>query len=171
MATDRDGHRLARGEVRPLTAGETALARDIFGSALEPAGVTVRRRKWFPFQPRQTVMAPCGHIHFHPAGSLYCDDFSTAGPSAQGLFVHELTHVWQTQRHGRWWLPLRRHPFCRYDYTLKADWPIERYGIEQQAEIVRHAWFSRMGWRIPDDHSPQILDCLLRSVQQRTRRS
>lgn len=156
------------GASRGLTAGERRLAREVFGPGLALDPITIRRRKWFPLQPRQTVMAPCGHIHFHPLGGLYHDDFAVAGPAAQGLFVHELTHVWQTQCHGRWWLPLRRHPFCRYDYHLNPDWPLERYGIEQQAEIVRHAWMSRVGLRIPDDHAPEILERLLASVQQRT---
>ena len=43
---------------------------------------------------------------------------------------------------------LRRHPFCRYDYALKPGWPLERYGIEQQAEIVRHAFLLRNGVRL-----------------------
>ena len=94
-------------------------------------------------------MAPCGHIHFHPAGSAYCDDFAEAAPSRQGLFIHELTHVWQTQRRGRLYLPVHRHPFCRYDYSLKPGWTLERYGIEQQAEIVRHAFLLRQGIAVP----------------------
>jgi hypothetical protein len=56
-----------------------------------------------------------------------------------------MTHVWQSQRNGRLHLPLRRHPFCRYDYVLKPGWPLTRYGIEQQAEIVRHAFLLRRG--------------------------
>jgi hypothetical protein len=28
--------------------------------------VRLVRGKWWPFQPRGIVMAPCGHIHFHP---------------------------------------------------------------------------------------------------------
>ena len=166
-ASARD-HALPAGAERPLTPGERALAHEVFGSSLALDDIRIRRRKWFPFQPRDTVMAPCGHVHFHPAGSSYCDDFAQASRGTQGLLVHELTHVWQTQRHGRWWLPLRRYPFCRYDYVLKPDWPFERYGIEQQAEIVRHAWFNRIGARIPADHPPEILERLLRSVQQRT---
>ena len=90
-------------------------------------------------------MAPTGTIHFHPAGDGYRDDFSAASLSSQGLFIHEMTHVWQTQRRGRWWLPLMRHPFCRYGYTLRPDLPFERYGIEQQAEIVRHAFLGAHG--------------------------
>tara|TARA_R110002167_G_scaffold176954_1_gene376699 strand:+ start:989 stop:1222 length:234 start_codon:yes stop_codon:yes gene_type:complete len=56
-----------------------------------------------------------------------------------------MTHVWQTQQKGRWYLPLMRHPFCRYDYALQPDWPLERYGIEQQAEIVRHVFLLGRG--------------------------
>ena len=115
----------------------------MFGPAIDTAAVRIRRRKWFPFQPRETVMAPCGHIHFHPAGSRYRADFSVAETSLAGLFVHEMVHVWQAQQRGRWWLPLMRHPFCRYAYVLTPGKPFHRYGIEQQAEIVRHAWSAR----------------------------
>ena len=130
---------------RPLTSSERALAQAMFGSAIDYDSVTVRRRKWFPFQPRNTVMAPCGHIHIHPRSELWRDDFAEAHVGLQGLFLHELTHVWQTQQRGRYYLPLMRHPFCRYGYTLQPDWPLERYGIEQQAEIVRHAFLLRNG--------------------------
>jgi hypothetical protein len=107
--------------------------------------VRVRRRKWFPFQPLGTVMAPCGHLHFHPRTPLYREDFAQGPLGLQGLFIHEMTHVWQTQRRGRWYLPLMRHPLCRYDYALRPGWTLERYGIEQQAEIVRHAFLLGLG--------------------------
>ena len=79
---------------------------------------------------------------------MYSDDFATQGPDLQGLFVHEMTHVWQAQRKGRWYLPLMRHPFCRYDYDLRPGWPLERYGIEQQAEIVRHVFLLSQGHKV-----------------------
>jgi hypothetical protein len=113
------------------------------------AAVRIRRRRWFPLQPVDTVMAPCGHIHFHPRCELYADDFSRAPASAQGLFIHEMTHVWQAQAKGRWYLPLMRHPLCRYDYALRPGWKLDRYGIEQQAEIVRHAFLLSRGLRVP----------------------
>lgn len=128
-----------------MTAGEIDLARSIFDDAIDYRHVSIRRRKWFPLQPRRTTMAPRGHIHFHPAGTAYCDDFSQTSTLQQGLFIHEMTHVWQTQRKGSWYLLLHRHPFCRYDYCLKPGWKLERYGIEQQAEIVRHAFLLRNG--------------------------
>jgi len=59
-------------------------------------------------------MAPTGHIWFHPDGGGWSDDFSEETLSRQGFFIHELTHVWQSQNGGRFYLPLMRHPFCRY---------------------------------------------------------
>jgi hypothetical protein len=120
----------------------------MFGAAIDCDPVRLRRRRWHPFQPRGTLMAPCGHIHFHPASPWYCDDFAKGDVRLQGLFLHEMTHVWQTQQRGRWYLPLMRHPFCRYDYSLKPGWSLSRYGIEQQAEIVRHAFLLRSGFKL-----------------------
>ena len=93
-------------------------------------------------------MAPRGHVHFHPLGEHYCDDFSLVSPIRQGLFIHEMTHVWQAQTLGDWYLLFHRHPFCRYHYSLKPGWKLEQYGIEQQAEIVRHAFLLRNGVRL-----------------------
>lgn len=119
--------------------------RSVFGTAIDPAPVRVRRRKWFPFQSARVTMAPCGHLHFHPQSPDYADDFARAGPLLQGHFLHEMTHVWQAQTRGRWYLVLMRHPFATYDYSLKPGWPLHRYGLEQQAEIVRHYWLLTQG--------------------------
>lgn len=131
------------GERRALTAGEVALARSIFGDRIDYAQVQLIRRKWAFFQPVNTVMAPRGNIHFHPRGASYCDDFGCGNLTAQGLFLHEMTHVWQHQQGI--FLPLARHPFCRYSYVMKPGQPFSRYGIEQQAELVRHAFLLRAG--------------------------
>jgi hypothetical protein len=117
----------------------------VFGDAIDCAKVRIRRRRWFPFQPRRVTMAPMGHLHFHPRSDNYCDDFADADLNLQGHFIHEMTHVWQAQAKGRWYLVLWRHPLCRYDYALKPGWPLERYGLEQQAEIVRHAFMLARG--------------------------
>ena len=133
---------------RALTEGEIALARSMFGESIDYGRVRLVRRKWWPFQPRGIVMAPTGNIHFHPADPRWSDDFSTGPLSSQGLFIHEMTHVWQTQKRGRFYLPLMRHPFCRYAYQLREGWTFDRYGLEQQAEIVRHAFMARNGARL-----------------------
>ncbi|HEV2748159.1 MAG TPA: vgr related protein [Allosphingosinicella sp.] len=130
---------------RFLTEGERRLAASVFGTAIDYAPVRIHRRKWFPFQPRKVAMAPCGHIHFHPGGPLWSEDFAADLPWRQALFIHEMTHVWQAQTRGRLYLPLMRHPFCRYAYALKPGQVFERYGLEQQAEIVKHAFMLREG--------------------------
>ncbi len=133
---------------RPLTSGEVALARSVFGDAIDYSKVRLVRRKWWPFQPRGIAMAPTGNIHFHPHGHLWSGDFAAEPLDRQGLFIHEMTHVWQSQTRGRFYLPLMRHPFCRYSYRLEEDRPFGRYGLEQQAEIVRHAFLAEKGFQL-----------------------
>ncbi len=106
-------------------------------------------------------MAPDGEIWCHPAGTTYRDCFASAGLASQGLLIHELTHVWQATRGGRWWLPLMRHPFCRYDYTITPGKPFHRYGIEQQAEIVRHAFLLRQGVEVRGKPSLEVYERVL----------
>lgn len=159
--TAPDRHACPPGGERTLTEGEIALAEAMFGSALDPSHVMIRRRKWFPLQPRTTVMAPCGHIHFHPRCSLYRDDFCAEAVPLQALFIHEMTHVWQAQTRGNWYLPLARHPFCRYHYTFVPDKPFLRYGIEQQAEIVAHAFRARLGGSVPSGAISAELEAIL----------
>lgn len=106
-------------------------------------------------------MAPRGHLHFHPGGSTYCDDFAAQSLIRQGLFIHEMTHVWQTQTMGSWYLVLNRMPWARYAYSLKPGWSLDRYGIEQQAEIVRHAFLLRGGIQVAGVTSKSAYDLLV----------
>lgn len=149
------------GAERALTPGEVALVRTVFGDAIDPAPVRLRRSRFFPLQPRSTVMAPMGHVHFHPEGPHWHDDFALVDLGMQGLFVHEMVHVWQAQMRGRWWLPLMRHPFCRYRYRFDPGKAFAAYGIEQQAELVRHAFVAANG--APAPQAPG-LDSLRRVV-------
>ncbi|MEO5611595.1 MAG: vgr related protein [Sphingomicrobium sp.] len=134
---------------RPLTPGEIALARSVFSAAIDYTRVRLVNRKWWPFQPRAAAMAPTGNIHFHPHGDLWSENFAAEPLNLQGLFIHEMTHVWQTQTRGHFYLPLMRHPFCRYAYILEDGRSFDRYGLEQQAEIVRHLFLGNAGIRLP----------------------
>lgn len=149
------------GGERGLTPGEVQLARSIFGIAIDYEVVTIRRRKWFPFQPRHITMAPRGHLHFHPKGNAYCDDFAREDLVRQGFFIHEMTHVWQSQARGKWYLIFSRMPWARYDYSLKPGWPLTRYGVEQQAEIVKHAFWLRNGVRVAGVSDVSAYDLLV----------
>lgn len=133
------------------------MARSVFGAAIDYGRVRLVRRRWWPFQPREVVMAPTGNIHFHPHSSRWSDDFSKEGLGLQGLFIHEMTHVWQAQTRGRFYLPLMRHPFCRYSYQLQPGRAFDWYGLEQQAEIVRHSFLAARGARHIQCPPPALL--------------
>ena len=137
------------------------MAASIFGSAIEYDAVTVRGEKWFFLQPRETLMAPTGHVHVHPHGSKWSEDYSHERLWLQALFLHELTHVWQAQQRGRYYLPLMRHPFCRYAYELVPGRPFERYGLEQQGEIVRHAYLRRHDYPLEKVPPLEMLESIL----------
>ena len=146
---------------RGLTEGERTLAASVFGTAIDYDRVRLHQRKYWPFHPRSYTMAPDGNLWFHPHGELYSPDFSAENLSLQSHFIHEMTHVWQAQTRGRWYLPLMRHPWCRYNYALEPGKPFARYGIEQQAEIVRHAFLYQRGL-CPAGAPPQdMLEALL----------
>lgn len=135
---------MRRGDAgRPLTHSEIDLATSLFGEAVDYDQVRVHRRKWFPLQPRGAIMAPDGHLWIHPDSDLWSEDYARERLSLQGLFAHEMTHVWQAQTRGRWYLPLMRHPFCRYAYSFKPGRRFDLYGIEQQGEIVRDIFLAR----------------------------
>ena len=130
---------------RSLTPGEKALVRSVFGGAIDCSKVRLIRGKWWPFQPRRSAMAPMGSIYFHPDGGGWSDDFSKEPLGAQAFFIHEMVHVWQAQEGGRFYLPLARHPFCKYRYKFMPGRPFRCYGLEQQAEIVRHIFLAERG--------------------------
>ena len=132
-----------------MTSGEIALARSMFGDSIDYSKVRMVRGKWWPLHPRNAAMAPMGDIWFHPEGGAWSEDFSQETLGRQGFFIHELTHVWQAQAKWRFYLPLMRHPFCRYDYRLRPGQAFDRYGLEQQAEIVRHAFLASCGAQVP----------------------
>jgi len=144
---------------RPLTCEERELARSVFHDSIDLDRVRLYRRKWWPFQPRSVTMAPCGHIFFHPGGSLYCECFARSSLGHQAHFIHELTHVWQHQQGIN--LFLRRLPFARYRYELTPGRSFDDYGIEQQAEMARHAFLMRRGVTVPAAPPLAVLEAIL----------
>jgi hypothetical protein len=102
-------------------------------------------------------MAPMGHIYFHPEGGGWSKDFAAEPLPRQAFFIHEMTHVWQAQKGGRFYLPLMRHPFCRYHYRLKPGKPFRRYGLEQQAELVARRFLDDRGITVADAPPREML--------------
>lgn len=139
--------RRAVADSRALTTGEIALAASVFGQALDPGPVRVNRAKYWALHPWWVTMAPDGHIWCHPNGPNWSPDYAAESAGFQAHFIHELVHVWQYQQGGH--LALRRPPFARYAYALTPGKSFARYGIEQQAMIVEHAFRARRQGR-PD---------------------
>lgn len=129
---------------RPLTEGETALGRSIFGDEIDYAKVRVHNCKWLFFMPGHRPHAPNGHIYFPPGTSCYAADFSLAELRDRSIFIHELAHVWQHQKGvnvaGR--AVLNRN----YDYRRAfLGRPFSRLGVEAQAKMIADYYLLKCG--------------------------
>ena len=123
----------AKGKWRALTTDEINLAESVFRDSIDYSQVRIYNKKFFLFQPKNVAMAPNGNIYFHPKGGLYSDNF--ADTNLKGLFIHEMTHVWQYQQGVN--VALKAMFNRTYSYTLTPGKPLTSYGIEQQGAIVR----------------------------------
>jgi hypothetical protein len=121
---------------RPLTPGETSLARLVFGDAIDYSTVRVHPRGYLPFglQPRHTAMAPNGSLYFPRA--CFRDDFSRCDIANRMWFIHEMTHVWQFQLG----YPVRLRGAIRiglgYGYTLRAGSRLADFNMEAQGNLL-----------------------------------
>ncbi len=135
------GHELGRTQSRPLTAGEVACCRKLFGDAVDYARVRIHGRGWFWFglQLRHTAMAPDGHVWYRPED--YRDDF-TREPAWRLLwFMHEMVHVWQVQLGYpvKWRGALRLG--LTYRYELDPAKRLGDYNMEAQGDLLAD-WFA-----------------------------
>ncbi len=127
---------------RPLTKGEAALAKTVFGDSIDYGAVTISDGKFAGFHPEGTAMAPNGNLYMY---GCYADDYSHLTTRGQSLFIHEMTHVWQYQ--NKILAPIAeavklnlKHKFnyrAAYDYTLEPGKDLTDYNMEQQASIVQ----------------------------------
>lgn len=143
------------GRARRLTAGETRLAGETFGPALDAARVRIWSapvgRGWGlrPFVPGGWLW-PGRTLVVYP-WDLARRDFSDGSLWEQSVFVHELTHAWQSQRGvNLLWAKLRAgdRPGA-YTYRLTEGCRWEAFNIEQQAMIVQHDFLRRRGRPAP----------------------
>ena len=130
------------------------MAASVFGGAIDLDAMRFCLGKWYFLQPTFVTMSPDGNIWLPPKSGRWRDDYATAPLWLRAHIMHELTHVWQHQQGV--FLPLRRHPFCRYRYSYVPGKPFRAYGIEQQAEIVRHAYLLSEGRKVAG--KPRLTD-------------
>lgn len=128
---------------RRLTAGETELARSVFGSSIDYDKVRIHHGRLIPaLQNARTAMSPFGVMHYPPA--LYEADFSQS--NKRHLFIHEMTHIWQHTLGLQLWLDGsilackggygRDLPAYRYDHYLNGRTCLSEFNMEQQADII-----------------------------------
>ncbi len=120
---------------RPLTSGEIALARLVFGSAIDYKRVRVHNTRFIPFLQRKDVcITPNGELYFH--ASRYRADFSDADGREQHWFMHEMAHVWQHQLgYPVMWRGALRIGLS-YDYEPSPELRLCDFNMEAQAEVL-----------------------------------
>ena len=121
---------------RLLHADEIAMARQVFGDAIDYARVRIHNRCYLPFglQPANCAMSPNGSIYFHR--SCYLPNYAAADPPARHWFIHEMTHVWQHQLG----YPVRLRGAIRfrlaYAYALHPDATLADFNMEAQGDVL-----------------------------------
>jgi len=120
--------------VRSLTAGEIAMATQVFKDAIDYSKVRVHAETYIPFQDEDTAVTPNGEIYFHP--KRFKDDFSQEANSEKHWLIHEMTHVWQYQLG----YPVAGRGFFRvglsYEYDLAEDKLLKDYNMEAQGDLI-----------------------------------
>lgn len=140
--------------VRTLTPGEIALARRIFAGKIDYAEVRIHYRHFVFWQGANYIIAPNGHIYLGRNLRHYTD-FSRADVRTQGLFIHEMTHVWQHQcgvnvlLRGALEQAMHFLGFDQYRYRLEPGKALTAYKLEQQGDILRDYFLAQMGQPAP----------------------
>jgi hypothetical protein len=125
--------RMKAFRLRPLTAAEQALTREVFGAGFQPGGVRILAQ---PIIPRPFTPGPW--LIVYPTSEALTD-FTQGSLGDQATLIHEMTHVWQAQRGA--FLPWEKlkagDSHASYVYDLDAQ-TFPQMNIEQQARLVEH---------------------------------
>lgn len=121
------GFGFSRSSSAALTSGETELVRGIFGDSVDTPIVTKYFVDTDPHCAAVTISRKgikfCGPQHFSK-------DYSKEAEVNFGIFIHEMTHIWQKQTNSN------TRKWRIYDYNLSAQSCFDGYCLEQQAAIV-----------------------------------
>lgn len=143
--------KLDQFKVRALTEGEIQMCQTVFGDLIDYAKVKVLNHPYLPWQPVGILMAPNGYIHLKDAD--YCEDFSCLNLAYQAVFIHEMAHIYQHQRHENVLLKgailqtalyLSAGKYNPYRYTLVKGKKYFDYNIEQQGDIAKDIYLNRI---------------------------
>lgn len=143
VAGESDAYCAIDPTCRPMTSGEIALARPLFGDSIDYTKIRIFNREAFlPGSAGTIAQASRNSLFLGEKMGEYRRDFGAAmQPSATGAavesdhagdFVHELTHVWQYQNG----IPQGRSKSLSYDVDIGEKSRFLDYNSEQQAEIM-----------------------------------
>lgn len=129
---------------RSLQPWEKELAREVFGNKINYA--RVRLDEYALIGPRQFRFCYVSFFHINSWGAMQ-----------NSLLLHELTHVWQYQRHGILYIPkalLAQRSKVGYDYggvealkeAMRNKKRLQAFNLEQQAEIVADYYRVKNGY-------------------------
>jgi len=138
-------------ECRGLTDGEILIARKVFRDLIDYQDIKILNIRYLPWQPKDILMAPNGRLFVN--NEIFCEDYSKCSIATQGVFIHELTHVLQYQRHQNVVLKgfilqsayyLSFKIYDPYKYKLIEGKLFEQYNIEQQGDIARDIFYEKI---------------------------
>lgn len=154
----------------PLLGSEKNLTHNVFGHEKIDTAIV---RKYFNEEDNQCSAAKVygpRHIMFYK--NYHSDDYSNkSAPYDLGLFIHEMTHIWQAQN---WSLFKQFNKKCRtYSYELTENSRFDDFCNEQQAAMVQD--YARyfltadpvFPTRLVNNDDPQAL-LLLKNLVERT---
>jgi hypothetical protein len=148
---DRADARDLGAMIRGLTEAEAALAREVFGAALDVDPVRLWAAPW-PFRRAFVAGRWFGRDWIVWPAPLPVE-IAEAPLRLQALLVHELVHVWQGQQGISLLIAKLKAgddaAAYRYPVDDLCDW--RGLNIEQQAMVVEHRFRLSRGERTPAD--------------------
>lgn len=138
--------------IRLLASGERALAREVFGSALQLETVRLVRMPW-PFTRAFVPGRWFGRDWIVWPEKNHAEDLSAGPLPQQAVFVHEMVHVYQSQQGVNLLLAKIRAGDSAesYVYPVHDTCHWQALNIEQQAMVVEHRFRLSRGMRVPAD--------------------
>jgi hypothetical protein len=149
---------------RSLTPGEHLMVDETFAGGVDVARVRVLSvpiPAWMkprPFVPGDPLRRGVETIVWARAP----EDFSDPDVPLRhkGIFIHEMTHVWQCQQ-GVKLIRAKMRALGKkaYEYVLPSECPWSDFNIEQQAMIVQDDFLHRWGGECP--YPPEAYEAVL----------
>ncbi|MBV6439104.1 MAG: hypothetical protein DYG98_11285 [Haliscomenobacteraceae bacterium CHB4] len=138
-------NRIAKPNTRGLTPREIALARSVFGEAIDYQKVRLDERSFIG----------CRQFRFAYVGFNFVNSW---GDLSDPHFIHEMVHVWQYQRLGSVYIPRAlwaQRTAEGYDYggiaalqqAVEQGKSLADFNYEQQGDIAADYFCLKNGWK------------------------